>query len=220
MNCGEFEKEWQELDDPSLLSPGMEDHRRNCSPCAEWVRDVNLIRWQARQIVETEEPPDRVWLHLRRRLDQEGLVREPGGRGLLARVLAFGWLPRLPMGLAYASVFVLALVGAEYLRDFLIPVASPPTPTTAMVPKAQERAAPPAQASKPPEPPIPTVIAKAPPEKRDVYLDRWRQLNNSIEEIQGFIVMHPDDLLASEQLSTMQEQRTRFLVTLARWEEF
>ena len=79
MKCEEFDHEWQELDDPSLFSPAMEEHQQTCSSCAAKVRDVNLIRWEGRQMVETEEPPERVWLNIRRQLGQEGLVREPGG---------------------------------------------------------------------------------------------------------------------------------------------
>ncbi|MGH9785842.1 MAG: hypothetical protein ACRD88_16850, partial [Terriglobia bacterium] len=113
MKCEDFEREWQELDDPSLFSPAMEDHGATCAACAARIRDVNRIRWEARQLIATEEPPDRLWLNLRRELDKEGLIREPGRQSWLADVLTFGWIPRFQMGLATASVFFLAL-GAMY----------------------------------------------------------------------------------------------------------
>ena len=90
MNCEDFERAWQELDNPSLFSPAMEDHRSGCAPCAARVRDVNLLRWEARQLIETEEPPDRLWLSIRQQLDREGLTREPRERSWLAAATTFG----------------------------------------------------------------------------------------------------------------------------------
>src|SRR5688500_5193266 len=74
MNCTEFEREWQELDDPALFSPPMEEHRRSCAACAGLVREVNLLRWEARQMAEQEQPPARLWANIRSELGREGLV--------------------------------------------------------------------------------------------------------------------------------------------------
>lgn len=221
MNCEEFEREWQDLDNPSLFSPAMEDHRSGCAPCAARVRDVNRIRWEARQLIETEEPPDRLWLSIRQQLDREGLTQEPGERSWLAAVTTFGWLPRLPMGLAYASVFLLALVGVDYLRDRITPApATAPLPPTAMIQSAAERAAdtPAPATAREEEKVIQKVIEKAPPEKREIYLTRWQELNSSSDVLRHFVATHPDDPLALLQLSEIQEQQRRFLESVMRWE--
>lgn len=241
MKCEEFEHEWQELDDPSLFSPAMEDHRSVCAPCAAQVRDVNRIRWEAMQLTEAEDPPDRLWLNIRHELDREGLIREPGGRSWLAEVLAFGWLPRLPIGLAYASVFLLALVGMEYVRDRMTPASSPaslspptivadrssgPLPGTTTAPNAEQAAALPAEAPKREETLAsvaaavpPAILAKAPPEQRAILVRNWQQIHDSVDESQRFFNEHPDDPLALEQLFIMQQQQTRFVGTLTRFQE-
>jgi hypothetical protein len=229
MNCMEFERQWQELDDPSLFSPGMEEHVRSCAGCAGLVREVNLLRWEARQLVETEQPPDRVWSNIRSELSREGVLREPGARSWLTSVLAFGWLPRLPMGVAYASVFFLALVGVEYVRDQVTPpspipaVASAPLAPSADVASEQVAASIAAPAPARDEEVVQRaeqrVIEKAPPERRAVFVRNLQQLDSSVGELQRFLNEHPDDPLALEQLFIMQQQRTRFVGTFVRMEE-
>jgi hypothetical protein len=238
MNCEDFERAWQELDDPSLLSPAMEDHRTTCAPCAARIRDINRIRWEARQLIETEEPPNRLWLNLRRELDKEGLIREPGRQSWLSAVATFGWLPCLPMGLAYASVFLLALVGVDYMRDRVTPSPSPASlpataPTIAMVQPASQPAAPAAEVAKAEAPrrdeaaDVPQVIRKAPSEIRRVienasparqalYFGNAQRLNPFISQLESsknvleeFLVEHPDDPDAPMQIIIIDEQRLR-----------
>ena len=224
MNCMEFERQWQELDDPSLFSPGMEEHVRSCAGCAGLVREVNLLRWEARQLVEAEQPPDRVWGSIRSELNREGVLREPGARSWLTSVLAFGWLPRLPMGVAYASVFFLALVGVEYVRDQVTPSAAPATasallPSTADV--ASEQIAASVAAPEPireEEKVMQRVTEKAPPERRAIYLTRWQQLNSSSDVLRNFVAAHPEDRQAVMQLSEIHDQQRRLLESVMRWE--
>ena len=239
MKCEEFEHEWQELDDPSLFSPAMEAHAQNCSSCAAKVRDVNLIRWQARQMVETEQPPERVWLNIRRRLGQEALVREPGGWPSLGRLLAFEWLPPLPMGLAYAAVFFLALGGVLSLRNLLTPVSTPASlPPTAMVRNAPKAEAPPPARSAerdeavqqviekaPPE--FRRAIEKAPPERQAVFVARWEELNRPILRVESaravledYVAANPDDQLVLMQLNEVREQERRLLESFMRSEDW
>lgn len=230
MNCMEFERQWQELDDPSLFSPGMEEHVRSCAGCAGLVREVNLLRWEARQLVEAEQPPDRVWANVRSELNREGVLREPGARSWLTSVLAFGWLPRLPMSVAYASVFFLALVGVEYVRDQVTPSAAPATasallPSTADVASEQVAASvaspePAREEEKVIQRAEQRVIEKAPPERRAVFVRNLQQLDSSVGQLQRFLNEHPDDPLALEQLFIIQQQRTRFVGTFVRMEEF
>ena len=71
-------------------------------------------------VAAADEPPERLWPQIQQRLEQEGLIHEPR-RGLRPGWLggaATGWLMRLPMGLAYAAVFLVA-VGVMYLHSLL-----------------------------------------------------------------------------------------------------
>ena len=227
MNCAEFEREWQELDDSSLFSPRMDEHVQACAGCARLVREVNLVRWEARQLVEAEEPPVQMWAGIRNELSREGVLRQPGAESWLNGILTFAWLPRLPMSVAYASVFFLALVGVEYVRDQVTPprVAVSSAPATADLVAAREEVV--ASASAPAEKPageeekvIQRVIEKAPPERRAVLVKNWQQVNDSVDESQRFLNEHPDDPMAIEQLFIMQQQRTHFVGTVVRMEEF
>ena len=241
MKCTDFEREWQEMDDPSLLSPEMDLHLQNCGGCTKLVREMNLLRWEARELMEAEAPPARVWASIQSELSREGLVREPGAQSWLSGILSFAWLPRIPMSVAYASVFFLALVGVEYVRDQVTPrtVAVSPAPAApaAMAlnsdSAAKEEAAPAEPASRadvaavevasmPAEEVrvVQGIIEKAPPERRAVLVRNLQQLNSSVGELQRFVDQHPDDPLAIEQLFLEQQRRARFLGTVVRMEEF
>ena len=230
MKCVEFEREWQELDDPSLFSPGMDEHLQACAACARLVREVNLLRWEARQLAEVEQPPARVWASIHSELGREGVLRQPGPASWLNDVLTFAWLPRLPMSVAYASVFFLALVGVEYVRDQATPPSvavssAPAAPATADLVAAREQlaasvSAPAVEPAREEERVIQRVIEKAPPDRRAVLVKNWRQVNDSVDESQRFLNEHPDDPMAIEQLFIMQQQRTHFLGTVVRMEEF
>ena len=238
MKCVEFELEWQEMDDPSLLSPEMDQHLRNCGGCAKLVRELNLLRWEAKELMEAEAPPARVWSNIRSELSREGLLREPGAQSWLNGILSFAWLPRIPMSVAYASVFFLALVGVEYVRDQVTPptvaVSSAPAAPAAMALNSDsaakeeaatasregvasaELAAMPADEVKV----VQGIIEKAPPERRAVLVRNLQQLDSSVGELQRFVDQHPDDPLAIEQLFIEQQRRARFLGTVVRMEEF
>jgi len=226
MNCTEFEREWQELDDPGLFSPGMDEHVQACAGCARLVREVNLLRWEARQLVEAEQPPAQVWASIQSELSREGVLRQPGSESWLNGILTFAWLPRLPMSVAYASVFFLALVGVEFVRDQVTPppvaVSSvPAAPAAADLVAAREQVF--ASAPEPAreeERVIQRVIEKATPERRAVLVRNLQQINSSLGELQRFLNEHPDDPLAIEQLSIMQEQRTHLVGIGVRTEEF
>jgi len=136
MNCQEFERDWAELDNYSQFSDEMRAHRLACRHCSEMVEDVFFLTEQARRI-ELAEPPDHLWVQIRQRMEQEGIIRQPKPRWFSAP--APGRWFRLPTGLAYASygaVFAVA-VGVMYLQSLLTnPVAVPPTLTvTPQVPE-------------------------------------------------------------------------------------
>ena len=219
MNCEEFEKQWQDLENPSHLSAVLEEHHKACSPCAAWVGDLDRIRRLARELPVAEEPPSRVWLNLRSHLEQEGLIRGTAGRPWFARWPVFGWFPNLAMNFAYLTVFLLAFGVVFSLRNSLMNTnapASPPVPVAAVTSKPVEPFPSPAVRDEA----VRRVIEKAPPERRTAYLARWQQLNSSMDELQRFVEVNPDDALVRAQLYTIREQQERLLETMVRWEEF
>jgi len=179
-------------------------------------------------LMTAEQPPARVWANLRSQLSREGVLREPGAQSWLNGILTFAWLPRLPMGVAYASVFFLALVGVDYVRDR----AAPPPVTISAVPQTASEPAVADQAEgavasatvtaqepvREEERVIQEAIKKAPPERRQIYLTRWQQLNSSSDVLRSFVAAHPDDRQALLQLSEIQEQQKRLLELVVRRE--
>jgi hypothetical protein len=197
MNCEEFERELEELDDYSYASPDGEAHLRACVSCSELVEDLNSIRVQARQMLPLEEPSGRVWHQIQSQLKQEGVIAEPPRRALFG----FGWLPRLNMAMAYSAVFFVAF-GAVYVYSVLSPHVGPPP----LLPG--------------PNPPFAKLLEKVTPEKRAVYVNNLNQVDSSIQQLQIFLASHPDDQFARDELITTYQQKSRLWEDLVRWQDF
>ncbi len=199
MNCEEFESALEELDDYSVAPAEMEAHQRLCAPCAELVDDLTSIGVQARQMLELQRPPDRIWTTLERKLQKDGLIREPRGRRFFDHP-SLGWFWRLGMGFSYAAVFAVAL-GVVYVYSILSPRISPPP-----LPSA-------------PNPPFAQLFEKVPPKQRAIYVDNLHQVDSSIQQLQSFLTAHPEDPFAREQLISTYQQKTRLWEDLVRWED-
>jgi len=200
MNCEEFEREMEELDDDSNLSPTLEAHRRICASCSELVEDLNYIRQEARQMLPLEQPHDRVWQQIRKRLKEAELIAEPFPRRFFGHT-ALGWFSRLSMGMAYAAVFFVAL-GVVYVYSILSPrVPAPPLPAA-------------------PNPPFAQLFEKVSPEKRALYVSNLNQVDSSIQQWRTFLAAHPEDPFARQQLFSTYQQKSRLWNALVRWQEF
>ncbi len=207
MNCEEFERELEELEDYSEASPALEAHRHACSSCAELLDDLNSLRAQARQMLPLEQPSERVWEQLHLQLEQAGMIKYPPRRKVFGRAVALGpgaalgWFPRLSMGMAYAAVFTVAL-GVVYVYSILAPrVAAPPLP-------------------QPPNPPFAQLFEKVSPEKRAIYASNLDQVESSIQQLQTFLAAHPEDPFARQELFTTYQQKSRLWEDLVRWQDF
>lgn len=215
MNCKEFETAWLEVKDGSHLPVSMEEHRQGCPSCSEMVEDLDQIAQLARQLVTFEQPSERVWEHIRSALEKEGLTRQPEPQRRPARLPAFSWFGRLPMGLAYASVFVAAL-GVVQLYSLLTqgvpPLASPPP-----VPMAAVKTAP---GSAERDQALRQLLEKIAPEKRAAYETGLDGVNSSIEQLEIFVETHPEDPFARSQLFNAYQQKERLWESAVRWEEF
>jgi hypothetical protein len=118
IGCNEFLNQldvWMEGE----LHPDARAHMRDCPGCRRVVEDLNAISQAATTLaLEAEEPPERVWVALRRQLEQEGLIRE-SGRAPSSRLTR--WLEEISAGvprqaLAGAYLAVLIAVGFGLCR--------------------------------------------------------------------------------------------------------
>ncbi len=207
MNCQEFEREWAALEDSSVLMPAMEAHRQLCRSCSEMVEDLHYITEQARQVRTvrdlSDDPPERLWPQIRQRLEQDGLIRQPKPRWFSAAAPRAGWFARLPMGLAYAAVFLIA-VAVMYLHNLLqVPAAPPLLAVAPAVPAAAlERAA-----SSSSDQDVTELAQRVPPEHRAVFVSSWNQVNSSIDQWNDFLDANPGDPFAREGLINSYQQK-------------
>ncbi|MBI3894855.1 MAG: anti-sigma factor [Acidobacteria bacterium] len=216
MNCKEFEQKWQEEEDSSEVSPQVEKHRQECPACAEMVRDLRSIIQQARQMLPLESPPERMWPQIRQQLENERVIQSSPRRSFPAPVPVLGWLQRLPMGLAYAAVFLMA-VGVVYLHNLytnpsMAPsLVSAPQKTAVVLPQAPSAAG---------DEAFQQLVEKIPPERRAIYATQLDRVNSSIEQLTTFVHEHPEDPFAREQLFNAYGHRERLWETMVKWEEF
>ena len=200
MNCDEFERQFAELEDTSGATPEIELHQHACVLCSELAKDLRYIQRQAREMVPVAQPDGRVWQQIRMQLHQAGMIAESPRRRFLPAA-AFGWFPRLSMGLAYAAVFFVALGVVRVYSIFAVPVSTPPLPPA-------------------PNPPFAQLFEKVPPEKRAVYVSNLNQVDSSIQQLRTFLAVHPDDPFARRELFTTYQQKSRLWEALVKWQEF
>ena len=216
MNCKEFERGWQELEDSSEVSSHLEKHRQECPACAEMVHDLQSIIQQARRMLPLENPPEGMWPQIRQQLESERVIQDSPRRRFSASLPVLGWLPRLPMGLAYATVFLMAL-GVVYLHNLFTNTSMSPS----LVSAPQKAAVALQQAPSPAgDEAFRQLVDKIPLERRAVYATQLDRVNSSIEQLTTFIQEHPEDPFAREQLFTAYEHRERLWETMVKWEEF
>ena len=215
MNCEEFERGWQELEDASEVSPHLEKHRQECPACAEMAHDLLFIVQQARQMLPLENPPEAIWRQIRQQLESERVIRDIPQRRFPASVPVLGWWQRLrlPTGLAYAAyaaVFLLAL-GVVYLQHNVFTNASAPQKTAVAVANVPTPAG---------DEAFRQLVDKIPAEKRATYVTQFDRVNSSIEQLTTFAQEHPEDPFAQGQLFNAYEHRERLWETMVKWEEF
>ena len=210
MNCEEFERGLQELEDASEVSPHLEQHRQECPACAEMAHDLQSIVQQARQMLPLENPPEAMWRQIRQRLESERVIQGIPQRRFPVSVPVLGWLQRLPTGLAYAAVFLLAL-GVVYLQHNVSTNASVPQKTAVALAKMPSPAG---------DEAFRQLVDKIPAEKRATYVTQFDRVNSSIEQLTTFAQEHPGDPFAQGQLFNAYEHRERLWETMVKWEEF
>jgi hypothetical protein len=111
MLCREFESVFEQFgeSDPSADAAA---HLEHCADCRAMVEDLELISSAAKSLaIPPQEPSEKVWLNLRARLREEGIIREPqpvADRDWVSEI--FAMLRRPVLAGAY-SALALAAVG-------------------------------------------------------------------------------------------------------------
>jgi hypothetical protein len=76
MQCHELENVLLQEPD-GAMPPVVSQHLEGCAECRALAADLEAIRLGALELPAEEQPPARVWAHVRLQLQAEGLVREP-----------------------------------------------------------------------------------------------------------------------------------------------
>jgi hypothetical protein len=79
MTCGEFQKVLPFIFE-SGGDPYQQQHLRECKTCSDLVADLKYIVDQAKLLVPMEDPSPRVWNGIQKSLEQDGIMRQTGGR--------------------------------------------------------------------------------------------------------------------------------------------
>ncbi len=108
MQCQQFDQILEQQAGETLPREA-EAHLNDCARCRTVVQDLEAIQLVASELAaEVAEPPERVWLTVRRHLGSEGLIRTPHRTGRPE-----GWtlvLPRPVLAGAYLAVAIAAAV--------------------------------------------------------------------------------------------------------------
>jgi Putative zinc-finger len=79
MTCSDVQRVLPEIFDGATEARFQTDfqaHLKSCPNCSDMVSDLTLITSESRQLAETEEPPQRVWVRIAAELRAEGLIRD------------------------------------------------------------------------------------------------------------------------------------------------
>jgi hypothetical protein len=117
MNCRDVQfkiSEWLDGETPDQVSR-LKGHMELCQDCASFYQDMQVIKETSCQL-GTVDPPDRLWISIRRQLTSEGLVRIPEKKlGLWERIFPMGVWPGLKPALSGAIVALILSVSVFYL---------------------------------------------------------------------------------------------------------
>lgn len=201
MTCVELERELEELDDYSVCSAEMTAHLGACRVCSELIEDLTEIQEQAAHMLSVAEPSNQLWIQIRDRLTDEGVIRD-GSKQSWFRRLGMGWLSPLRMGASYALVFFFGL-GGVYVYSVFSPTIPPPSIAVVQAPAPQAE----------------KLMQNAAPASRAMYVSNLEQVDSSIQQLQTFLASHPDDQFAQDQLSTIYQQKSRLWEDMVRWQD-
>ena len=232
MNCAELQQALPETIDGSG-NPEYQAHLKSCPDCSELVSELELIANESRQLTETDEPPQRVWVKIAAELRAEGIIRETEvapARPVLVPSVKRRWNAWWLVPVAAAMV----AAGSYFIKPKPAgPIASQNPPAAVTAP--EKTAAPPTIASVKQEKqiaPARTVgdsnqsapagnapmalvgtaadqqlLSAVPPEMRSAYETQLAAVNSYIQDAQKYLKQNPDDEDARQHLMEANEQR-------------
>lgn len=76
MTCSELERILPDVIDDDTEDAECQAHLESCPGCSELVAELRLIASESRELVDAQDPPDRVWVSISNQLRAEGIIRE------------------------------------------------------------------------------------------------------------------------------------------------
>jgi hypothetical protein len=205
MQCQEFDgyaSRWMEGE----RAPEAAEHFQSCTRCSTMIADLQLIASAAATLPELD-PPATLWISLRARLDEEGLLR---ARPSLAERLR-AYLPAPPRtALATATISALAAL-LLFIPQSPVPEISrdggDSAATWSFARVHDQLASAEAEANRDVRLRDPQVVAS--------YQQNLAMVNNLIGECQRKMNEDPNDELARQYLVTAYQQKTDLLSALS-----
>jgi hypothetical protein len=227
MNCADVQQVLPEVIDGSQGTE-FQAHLKSCPLCLELVSDLELIAREARQLAETDEPAQRVWVKIAAELRTEGIIREPEvapTRPVLVPSAGRRWNPwwLVPVAAALlaAGAYVIKPKPASQVAqnpDVVAPQADQEKPSVISQPAPQVTAS-----NKPPNViPLPTKtpnssevddrqlldeMSRQAPMMRATYENELRSVNSYIRDAAEYAEQNPADKTARQHLMDAYEQK-------------
>lgn len=229
MNCVDVQQVLPEIMDGSP-STEFQAHLKSCPICSELVSDLELIASEARQLAETDEPAQRVWVKIAAELRAEGIIREPEtapARPVLVpdagRRWNTWWLVPVAAAIVAAGSFLLNSKTPQQVATNPTAIAPQPAQKAAEQ-NAAVSSAPPAQqvaaAKRPVFIPLPKdaseledqqfldEVSHGAPMVRAAYETQLRSVNSYIQDARAYAEQNPDDEDARQHLMGAFDQKS------------
>jgi hypothetical protein len=202
MQCTEFTAELEHWPE-GPNSAAARQHLDVCPCCRNLIADLQAIQQAARALEQdTPEPPDHLWVSLRSRLEEEGLIRQRRWSVRLA-----GWTYLVPrpalVGACFVLLFTLA-TGMGLLRPAAVSTLPVPEVDAEL---SAEMLAVRAQVNQVSRVVRDPVVAAS-------YRENLAIVENLIRQCEKAVREQPDNLLAREYLYTAWRQKAELVATI------
>ena len=226
---------------PEIIDGGQnaefQTHLQSCPTCLELVAELELISSEARQLSESDEPPQRLWVKLEAELRSEGIIRDPQSA---KRVIAPGssrrwsawWLAPIAAALiAGVSYYSTHRPGEQQVANQNQPAAAVQSAVTSSTekPAAQKsdknssiqvakKADHKVDAQNADVPNVATALVSddgqfmsnvsgQPAQMRATFESQLKSVNSYIRDAEAYVRQNPDDEDAKQQLIDAYEQK-------------
>jgi hypothetical protein len=195
-------------------------HLAECPDCRNYIADLTSLVDAARKLPQEITPPDRVWISLRARLEEEGIIRTPAdvtpperaswwqsiGAFFSNRVLATSMVGIL---IVAAAVFQIRSDRTTTAREALKSAQNSPAHAVEEVPAGEFAGT--AQALNDQEPVATGMILTSTSPVDASLRDTLKKVNEFIADCERHLKEHPQDELTREYLSAAYQQKAELL---------